>query len=112
MFTFGIFTTHIPYIAFAVVYAWFLLFGINPPATEELADSGKNISIELPTTNILDASNSSCYYYQADCNITAHLDFEESLFKRKLSYQLSPNSGNWQYLFSKSHFSRPPPSFA
>jgi hypothetical protein len=29
MFTIGIFTTHLPYIAFVVFYAFFLFFGVN-----------------------------------------------------------------------------------
>ena len=36
MFTIGIFTTHIPYVAFVVFYAFFFLFGIRDDAAVTL----------------------------------------------------------------------------
>ena len=41
MFTFGIFTTHLPYVAFVVFYAYFLLFGVNKASSGEIENGEK-----------------------------------------------------------------------
>lgn len=47
MFTIGIFTTHLPYIALVVFYAFFWVFGVNKASTGEL-NSGKSLlSVEI-----------------------------------------------------------------
>lgn len=113
MFTFGIFTTHLPYIAFVVFYAYFLLFGMNSvPVTEENQVSESKFRIELQTSKSLsDADSGTCYHYRADFDLSKQADFEESIFRRKLNHQCCQSIGNWQYIFSNSLFCRPPPLF-
>lgn len=52
MFTLGIFTTHIPYIALVVFYAFFWIVGINKASAGELQPAKSSVLIELTTTEI------------------------------------------------------------
>lgn len=46
MFTVGIFTTHFPYIAFVVFYAYFLIFGVEKASNDDFTLAGHSIQIE------------------------------------------------------------------
>ena len=112
MFTFGIFTTHFPYLVFVVFYAYFLIFGVNKAATGELQLSDSNFKTEIQSSrSYADLSDDSNYYYQTDVDFYYHSHFEESIFKRKIKYQSNFNSETLQTGFNPIHFSRPPPSF-
>jgi hypothetical protein len=50
MFTIGIFTTHLPYIAFVVFYAFFLLFGVNKASSGEIQWGENNLVLKAPAT--------------------------------------------------------------
>ena len=52
MFTIGIFTTHLPYIAFVVFYAFFLLFGVNKASSGEIQWGESNIVLKAPAEEI------------------------------------------------------------
>ena len=52
MFTLGIFTTHIPYIALVVFYAFFWVFGVNKASSGEIQLAENRISLEIPTVEI------------------------------------------------------------
>jgi hypothetical protein len=41
MFTFGLFTTHFPYLAFVVFYAYFLIFGVGKATSGEIESDEK-----------------------------------------------------------------------
>jgi hypothetical protein len=86
MFTVGIFTTHIPYIAFVVFYAWFLLFGIGKAASGEIETGEKYCKTEWVAEKHYDFSDSnSGNYYIVQSLINNH-GFEEIHFKRKIIY--------------------------
>ncbi len=53
MFTLGIFTTHIPYIALVVFYAFFWIIGVNKASSGELQLFESRISVESPTFEVL-----------------------------------------------------------
>ena len=55
MFTLGIFTTHIPYIALVVFYAFFWLFGVNHASAGESHPKEKVVAIKQPA-NIMVAA--------------------------------------------------------
>ena len=111
MFTVGIFTTHIPYVAFVVFYAFFFLFDINAPAKEEVQISDSKFKIELQTSkSFADANAVSNFHYHTDFDFSTHKNFEKSLFKRKLNHQCAVITVHWQYHLCNSLFSRPPPS--
>lgn len=110
MFTVGIFTTHIPYIAFVVFYAFFFLFGVNTPAEEEVQVSDSKFKIELQTSkSFAHAETGSNFHYQTDFDFSEHNSFEDSLFKRKINHQCSLITVHWQYWLSNSLSNRPPP---
>jgi hypothetical protein len=111
MFTVGIFTTHIPYIAFVVFYAFFFLFGVNTPPENDIKISDSKFKIELQTSqSFADANAISNYHYQTDFDFSKHNSFENSLFKRKINHQCSLKTLHWQYFYNSSLSNRPPPS--
>jgi len=111
MFTVGIFTTHFPYIAFVVFYAYIFLFGVNVPATEEVQITESKFKIELQSgKSFADAIPNSTFHYQAEFDSNNQTGFEGSLFKRKLNHQSYIIPSHWQFCLCNSLFSRPPPS--
>jgi hypothetical protein len=111
MFTVGIFTTHIPYIAFGVFYAFIFLFGVNMPVKEEVQITDNKFKIELQTSKSFADSNAEFnFHYQDDIDFSKYTRFEESLFKRKLIHQSALITIHWQYCTGNSLFCRPPPS--
>ena len=110
MFTVGIFTTHIPYIAFVVFYAFFFLFGVDTSAKQEVQISQNKFNIELQTSQShADTSVGSNFHYQTDIDFSIHTNFAESLVKRKLNHQCKLITAHWQNCSTNSLFSRPPP---
>jgi len=111
MFTVGIFTTHIPYVAFVVFYAFFFLFGVKAPVEENIQVNNSKFNIELQTSkSFADTNAGSNFHYQTDTDFSKHTNFEDSLFKRKLNHQCTLITVHWQYCLYNSLFSRPPPS--
>jgi len=111
MFTVGIFTTHIPYIAFVVFYAFFFLFGINAPIEEEVQVADNKFNIELQTSkSFADSNGLTNFHYQDDFDFSKYTSFEKSLIKRKLNHQCALITVHWQYCACNTLFSRPPPS--
>ncbi len=110
MFTVGIFTTHIPYIAFVVFYAFFFLFGVNSPAEEVVQFSNNKFNIELQTSpSYVDSNTGSNFHYQTDFDFSEFNNFENSLFKRKIDHQCELETVHWQYFLRNSFSNRPPP---
>jgi len=111
MFTFGIFTTHLPYVAVVAFYAYFLIFGVNKALNGEIEISDNSFKIELQSDgsqeNLNDNTN---FYYQNDFDFFKHSFFEEIVFKRKIKYRNSFFAEILQSGFNISCFSRPPPS--
>jgi len=109
MFTVGIFTTHIPYIAFVVFYAWFLLFGVSKAASGEIETGEKYCKTEWVAEkhyNISD-SNSSNFYINSET--VKYSGFEEIHFKQKIIYPEYVFRKHKQDYFCSSLFCRPPP---
>jgi hypothetical protein len=111
MFTFGIFTSHIPYIAVVAFYAYFLIFGVNKAVNGEIQVSDNQFITEVQSTSIdADFNTDSNFHYQNDFDFYVHSHFEESVFKRKIKYRNSFFAETLQTGFNKSCYSRPPPS--
>ncbi|HPF50671.1 MAG TPA: hypothetical protein PK335_03805 [Draconibacterium sp.] len=111
MFTVGIFTTHIPYVAFVVFYAYFLIFGVEKASKGEINTQAKSITAEYQVTNYVNTDNVSNYYYN-QANTDA--------FVREIgSLLLKPRIMHWERVSSVFHYfdlvsslsNRPPPSF-
>lgn len=114
MFTVGIFTTHIPYIAFVVFYAFFFLFGVNTtPVEEEVFTGNTKFNIELQSNySFADVNAASNFHFQTDFDFSEFNNFEKSLFKRKINHQCEPKTVHWQYFLRNSLSNRPPPVFS
>jgi hypothetical protein len=109
MFTVGIFTTHIPYIAFVVFYAWFLLFGVGKAASGEIETGEKYCKTEWVAENHYDISDSNSGNYYVVQGLINNYGFEEIDFKRKLIYPEYAFLEHKQDYFCSSLFCRPPP---
>lgn len=111
MFTFGIFTSHLPYVAVVAFYAYFLIFGVNKAINGEIQLSDNQFKTELQSSNsFADLNDDSNFYYQNNFDFYTHSQFEEIIFKRKIKYQNSFFAELLQTGFNTSCFSRPPPS--
>lgn len=112
MFTFGIFTTHLPYVAVVAFYAYFLIFGVNKTTNGEIESTEASFRIEIESKKSLDLPNDdSNFYYQTDFDFYTHSYLERSIFKRKIKYKNSFIAEPLQSGFYSTHFGRPPPAF-
>jgi len=109
MFTVGIFTTHIPYIAFVVFYAWFLLFGVEKAASEEIETSDKYGKTEWVAEKHVRFSDSNSGNFYNIKEILNYTGFEETHFKRKIIYPEYAFCEHNQDYYCSSLFCRPPP---
>ena len=112
MFTFGIFTTHIPYIAMIAFYAYFLLFGVNKcdDSKVKVADNSHTIQIHIDNS-VEQAPVNTFSFYSALLEKTENDIVEKSIVKQK-----------WKHfsvdkVFTAEHpenalFGRPPPVLA
>ncbi len=112
MFTLGIFTTHIPYIALVVFYAFFWIIGVNKASAGELQSADNSISIEIYSgDNYLeigqnDISSSSKLHDQQFLTADYNVAFAAlQKFKHKCFHPDIQTQGS-SYI---NLFSRPPP---
>jgi hypothetical protein len=110
MFTVGLFSTHIPYIAFVVFYAFFFLFGIQKASAGELGGGENSIQAETAVVYIQDIANQD----EQSAAIFSHFYISSELGRmffaeRKTKFiDTFPAQFN-PVIFCFSRFSRPPP---
>lgn len=111
MFTFGIFTSHIPYVALVAFYAYFVLFGMGKASKGEIVAESKNPLIyEIQVTDNFDEFNSDCFSYQNSADLfVEYSKFENSIFKRKLSQPALNDNLHYQFFYIPNTSNRPPP---
>lgn len=111
MFTIGIFTTHLPYIAFVVFYAFFLLFGVNKASSGEIQWGENNIVIKAPTEETTDANSADFSKSQLHkgSGIFSPEIADFSVFKENIQHDALYPEFIRQCYFSQAIFSRPPP---
>jgi len=110
MFTFGLFTTHFPYLAFVVFYAYFLIFGVGKAASGEIESDEKYFQTEW----FVESQNNP---EVADFHFSNDFDFSEFLFAGPgnfLSAKKSdfPQTAGQKFRhgwYCSSLFCRPPP---
>ena len=114
MFTTGIFTTHLPYIALVMFYAFFWLLGINKANSNEISIAEgetlakiqkAEVNPESVMENTFDIQNYFDLHFIPPVQnkiLTVVLQL-----KQKNSFQLQ----HWKYKYYASLFYRPPPSF-
>jgi hypothetical protein len=109
MFSVGIFTTHLPYIAIVAFYAYFLIFGTNL-ASNENTNTESFLTIEIDSDNFnIDACYHAKYYVGTNKNIHKTATLENHVFKRKLKHPDFIYSHYRQECFCYTCISRPPP---
>ena len=109
MFTFGIFTTHLPYIAFVVFYAGLWIFGNEKAAVDDIGiDEGEYFKVPAALGDTHGDNESSFFITDDFCQIK-----EKSFYDL---YSYNPSFGQALYQaplkeisYRFSWFSRPPP---
>lgn len=108
MFTVGIFTTHIPYVAFVVFYAYFVIFGVEKASEGEIQSSEKNFLTEYQVSTHLNSDDQSNFNYHS--YFDGATDFVSCFYKPKIRYG-ERAFALFHYVEILTSFSnRPPPS--
>jgi len=110
MFSVGIFTTHIPYIAFVVFYAWILIFGVEKASNGELQSSEKKFVTEFNVEKINSSYGSAFHYNQADFEHVTN--FLVAHFKPKIKHKSRVFALFHHCECVSSLSNRPPPVFS
>ena len=110
MFTIGIFSTHIPYIAFILFYAYFFVAGVNKAVSGEIPNGENVIKTEIYTSNSFTDFDVDTYHFFCKVSdsdrIAQHEDF---LFKRKINYPVHSLRKIKAKFYYSSFFNKPPP---
>lgn len=112
MFSVGIFTTHIPYIAMIAFYAFFLLFGVEKAREEKIKLTEKSVSVEyhLNSFNNTQVFNTVCFYTHVTETIPQQ-QFEKLEVKQKWKFRNIVKFSHQEYS-GNPLFCRPPPAVA
>jgi hypothetical protein len=111
MFTIGIFSTHIPYVAFVFFYALFFLFSFQKVSSCEPEGNEKTISMEISFTSIVqqglqdEPPNSTDYHFYTSFGRRETFNFDQ---KTHLLFLLTEEADS--FFFCLAQFSRPPPA--
>ena len=112
MFTFGLFSTHIPYLAFVVFYAWILLTGVGKANDGKIRLTEHSVQIEQHVNDFQPVVVSTFDFQSKFCN--------EEMAQLLLSCTCAQQKWKWHHRQSfhlQDHitdnlFSRPPPAVA
>jgi hypothetical protein len=111
MFTVGIFSTHIPYLAFVFFYVYFFIFGVQKASNGELSSYEKTILSESRLIHQFDHSaNKQNFHYHEfyailNPNVNRKIQFEKKI-KQGCFIRNQINNPNFTFSF----FNRPPPA--
>nr|WP_321353801.1 hypothetical protein [uncultured Draconibacterium sp.] len=112
MFTFGIFTTHFPYVVFVVFYAYFLIFGVEQAHDGKIQVAEKSIQIEYHVNHShATAQKLPAFYYQAEFDFESHHNCDNLSSNQKWKVHQSLRFYAKDILLD-SPFCRPPPTLA
>ena len=115
MFTIGIFTTHIPYIAFVVFYVFFLVFGVNKSSSGDIQPDKKYFSFEITKGSVSAdkvSENPSDYHYSGPGVFSPRSNENSDVFVSigNLQHQSHYILKKWHCNIYPAQFSRPPPA--
>jgi hypothetical protein len=111
MFTFGIFTTHFPYLAFVAFYACFLLFGVNKASSGEIQIGESYYKAEIYASKTYSGSVDETYHFnKINAAAFRYADFESSLLQQRVVFPVFRKSEYRQKCSCSTHFARPPPT--
>ena len=110
MFTTGILTTHLPYLAFVFFYAWFFIFGVQKANSSELLSKeitfqSENLFIQQ-TPHFTQEQN--FHYYDTSIALNTFINKNILIEKRIKHNYISVRSDNPDFSFSI--LNRPPPA--
>jgi hypothetical protein len=109
MFTVGIFSTHFPYIAFVLFYAYFLVTGVNKAVAGEISSGEELCRTEIFASDTFVKSDIDTYHYFCDVSdLSKYNNFKDFIFKRKINYPDESSQISVED-YSAALFSRPPP---
>lgn len=111
MFTFGIFTTHFPYIAVVAFYAYFLFFGVDKISDGSVKVADKSHTIQIHNNNSVQQAPADTFRFYASLLEETETFAEQAKVKQKWKHFSINNN------FPKEHpenalFGRPPPYLA
>lgn len=112
MFTVGIFTTHFPYIAFVVFYAYFLIFGVEKANNGEIRLTEHSVRIEQHINDFQAITVQAFDFFAlhaTDGIEHATISCQQAKQKWKLCHR---HILHVQEYIKESQFSRPPPALA
>lgn len=115
MFTLGIFTTHLPYIALVVFYAFFSIFGISKASSGEIQSVDRMVLVEITSTETFSVTTVDNQYNTQNFSDTGFLPFKVSnIFPalQKLVHKTFYLAEYRKNNFYTTLFSRPPPLFS
>lgn len=112
MFTFGIFTTHLPYITIIAFYAYFLIFGVNKAADGKIVNAEQSITVQIHLNNSIEKAPTNTYSFYSSLieNRESHI-FKDSQVKQKCRL-CGIEKFFLQDYTENALFSRPPPAIA
>ncbi len=111
MFTFGIFTTHIPYIAVVAFYAFFLLFGAEKASSGEIhSDNRHAFMADFKVTDNLNFTDGAVYGDDIFLGAKHHFGFSARYTQKKVKYKLKDDPAIYLFENGTSLSNRPPPS--
>lgn len=111
MFTVGLFTTHIPYIAFVCFYAFFFLFGYQKISDEKFPAKEKFNAHTFVFNTDNQFSNNKVNFDFNDFSGTFSSEKRGKVFpNRKAEFLILPEKTIQQNDFKFFCFSRPPPA--
>lgn len=108
MFTFGLFSTHMPYVVMVVFYALYFLFASPavPPVTENIPVTkvGKTEMVQ----NCKTPTKSVTHWYFQVYSVDRNTSISQKIPDKEIHYS-PPDIKPIQDGFSSCHYSRPPP---
>jgi hypothetical protein len=110
MFTFGLFSTHVPYIAFVIFYAYFLIFGVEKAAKGDISLGDHYLKTELRVSQtFIDSPDGNDLPDRFDFDFFYHGGYEDLIFKRTVIFYSPGQRKICQWDLANILFSRPPP---
>lgn len=110
MFTFGIFATHLPYIAFVVFYAGLFIFGGEKSTAEDIAGgegyNSKVIAASDASYHDLPGKDWDVDYFDKNINLSGQKIYLAGITFTPGTIKIPYKESNYHY----SWFSRPPPA--
>lgn len=110
MFTVGIFSTHLPYLAFVFFYAWFMLFGVQKASGGELPSVEKSCYSETHSVHQSITFLADQNFHYAHFNVALNSPYNKTIQVKKKIKQGCFSATKINPVFSSfSLLNRPPP---